>query len=85
MMKSLIFAAALCLSSVLAQETVGRGMACAIWRKEGAITKTQACQSGLTCYGFGPGEILTVGGSIHHTNFDLYRGVCINMRDIQRP
>ncbi|KAI8370522.1 uncharacterized protein BYT42DRAFT_582715 [Radiomyces spectabilis] len=82
-MKSVLLTAVLFLSSVLAQEVVGRGRSCVVWRQNGAVTKTQTCEAGLTCQGFGPNEILNNGGGAHHTDFDVYRGICINMDDIQ--
>ncbi|KAI9361127.1 hypothetical protein BD770DRAFT_384212 [Pilaira anomala] len=75
---NVIFASGL----VLAQSRT-RGQSCFIQRKDGVITSQARCERGLICAGFGPHEILNNGGGAHHTDFDLYRGVCINLGDIE--
>lgn len=69
---------------VISQDTVGRGKTCLIRRdKDRNILETRKCEKGLICAGFGPHEILNNAGGAHHTDFDIYRGVCINQGDIE--
>ncbi|KAI9361126.1 hypothetical protein BD770DRAFT_384208, partial [Pilaira anomala] len=74
---NVIFASGL----VLAQSKT-RGQGCYIERKDGVIIAQGRCEKGLICAGFGPNENLNNGGGAHSTNFDVYRGVCINLSDI---
>ncbi|KAI8370521.1 uncharacterized protein BYT42DRAFT_623406 [Radiomyces spectabilis] len=72
------------LISVFAQEVVGRGRSCAVWRQDlRNITRTQICEGGLTCQGFGPREVRDSTGSAHHIDFNVYRGICVSANDIQ--
>ena len=69
---------------VHSQQTVGRGKTCLVSRdKDRNILETRKCEKGLICAGFGPHEILNNGGGAHHTDFDIYRGICINQNDIE--
>ncbi|KDQ16123.1 hypothetical protein BOTBODRAFT_43701 [Botryobasidium botryosum FD-172 SS1] len=66
-----------------AAEDRQRGECCGVVRSDGKITTQARCAKGLTCAGLGPREVLNLLGQAHHTNYNYFTGVCIDLGDIE--